>query len=42
MAVTKAICNQKDFVTDIGDICTHVTAIADPWVGNGCDMSAHS
>ena len=41
MAVTKAICNQKDFVTDIGDICTHVTAIADPWVGNGCDMSAH-
>ena len=41
MAVTKAICNQKDFVTDIGDICTHVTAIADPWVGNGCHKGAH-
>ena len=42
MAVTKAICNQKDFVTDIGDICTHVTAIADPWVGNGCHKGAHT
>ena len=33
---------KKDFVTAIGDIFTHVTAITDPWIGNGCHMSAHS
>ena len=33
---------KKDFVTAIGDIFTHVTAITDPWVGNGCHMSAHN
>ena len=32
---------KKDFVTAIGDIFTHFTAITDPWVGNDCHMSAH-
>ena len=32
---------KKDIVTAIGDIFTHITAITDPWVGNGCHMSAH-
>ena len=32
---------KKDFVTAIGDIFTHVTAITDPWVGNGCHKGAH-
>ena len=38
----KQFVTKKDFVTAIGDIFTHVTAIADPWVGNGCHKGAHS
>ena len=38
----KQFVTKKDFVTAIGDIFTHVTAIADPWVSNGCHKGAHS
>ena len=38
----KQFVTKKDFVTAIGDIFTHVTAIADPWVGNGCHKGAHT
>ena len=42
MAVTKSFYIEIAFVTAIGDIFTHVTAIGDPWVSNGCDKSAHT